>query len=181
MTISLVAAVTKDGFIGRESDDRSFDWTSEEDSRFYVDFIKKADVIIMGARTFRNIKRHPRGANYVIYSSNPEKFVNLRPEIITAEATNVDPKILAKKLSSKGFNNVVLAGGASIYQMFLQADVIDKLNIVVEPVSFGSGIRLFKEVELQEATSNFDLISEKKLNDQGTILQEWRARGKESR
>jgi dihydrofolate reductase len=178
MKISLVAAVTSDGFIGREKNDRSFDWTSKEDSRFYVDTIKKSDTIIMGAQTFRGIKLHPRGSHYVIYSRSPEEFVNPRPEVITAEATKDDPEKLLRRLKDEGFKNVVVAGGASIYKLFLESGLIETLYVVKEPVNFGDGILLFNDIALEEATKNYVLDNEKKLNDGGTVLQEWVIRNK---
>ena len=180
MIVSLVAAITADGFIGREANDRSFDWTSTEDSRFYVSSIKKADAIVMGSTTFKGINLHPRNSHYVIYSRKPENFINPRPEVITAEATNVSPKQLMAKLKKDGRQDIVIAGGSSIYKMFIQSDVIDVLNIIIEPVFFKKGTLLFKDVSFEKATESFELISEEKLNDQGTILQEWRRKSKEA-
>jgi dihydrofolate reductase len=174
MTISLVAAITSDGFIGREINDRSFDWTSEEDSRFYVKSIREADAIIMGSQTFAGINLHPKNSHYVIYSRNPENFKNPRPKVITTEATKLAPKQLIEKLKKDGYENIVIAGGASIYKMFVEADVIDVLYLVKEPISFSNGILLFKDIIFEKAAKKFELVSEKTMNEAGTVLQEWR-------
>jgi dihydrofolate reductase len=176
MTITLIAAITSDGFIGREDNDRSFDWTSEEDSRFYVKSLRESDAIVMGSKTFSGINLHPKNSHYVIYSRNPEGFKNPRPEVITTEATNLTPKKLLLKLKNDGYKKILVAGGSSIYRMFIEDNALDVLHLVKEPVEFGEGIPLFKNINLEEALKAFELISEKPLNDQGTILQEWRIR-----
>jgi len=178
MIVSLVVATTTDGFIGRESNDRSFDWTSAEDTRFYINSIKKADVIVMGSKTFAGIKRHPKNSHYVIYSRTMEGFVNPRPEVITVEITNLEPGKLLEKLKSEGYKNVVIAGGSNIYKMFIQANVLDALYVVKEPVIFEEGILLFKDVAFDEATKLFELVLEKKLNEEGTVLQKWKRKDK---
>jgi dihydrofolate reductase len=176
MTVTLIAATTSDGFIGRKTNDRSFDWTSEEDSRFYVKSLRESDAIVMGSKTFSGIKLHPKNSNYVIYSRNFKSFKNPRPEVITAKATDLDPRELLTELKNSGHKAILIAGGASIYKMFLESNVLDVLNIIKEPVVFGEGIKLFKDISLEEALKSFELVSEKPLNDKGTILQEWRIR-----
>jgi dihydrofolate reductase len=145
MHVSLLAAVTADGFIGRNADDRSFDWTSEEDKKFYVEMIKKAGVVVMGAQTFKTFTRYPKGLEYYIYTRTPQAFVNPKPAVITATAVNVEPRELVRQLAAKGHKEVAVCGGASIYTQFLKAGVVDTLYLTVEPVMFGSGVKLLNE------------------------------------
>ncbi len=167
MNVSLIAALTTDGFIGRSDDDRSFDWTSEADKRFYVSKIKEADVIVMGMKSFKTFKKHPRGSRWELYTRSPQKFVNQKPDIIQATATDESPVELIARLEKEGLKNVVIAGGASIYTMFMQARLVNKLYLTVEPVLFGSGVRLFSNT----LESKMKLEEVKKLSDETVLLE----------
>ena len=170
MNCFLIAALTADGFIGRNTDDRSFNWTSEEDKSFYVDLIKSADVIVMGSKTFQTFRKHPKGSRWEVYTRSPQKFVNKKPDIIQASGTNEKPKELIDRLEKEGVNTVVIAGGSSIYTMFMRAGVVDKLYLTVEPILFGDGVKLFNE----SLDINLKLESVKQLSSQ-TLLLEYQA------
>ena len=167
MNCFLIAALTADGFIGRNTGDRSFNWTSEEDKASYVDLIKSADVIVMGSKTFQTFRKHPKGSRWEVYTRSPQKFVNEKPEIIQASGTNEKPKELIDRLEKEGVNTVVIAGGSSIYTMFMRAGVVDKLYLTVEPVLFGDGVKLFNE----SLDINLKLKSVKQLSSQTLLLE----------
>lgn len=171
MHVYLLAAVTADGFIGRNATDRSFDWTSPEDKQFYVEMIKKADVIVMGSQTFHTFTRYPKGSRWVLYSRTPEKFINPKPEVITAEATSEEPTALLGRLRNEGVKSVAICGGASIYTMFMQAGLVDTLYLSVEPVVFGEGVKLFSG----ELNAQLELLAVKKLSE-ATILLEYQVK-----
>ncbi len=167
MTVFIIAAMTVDGFIGRQADTRSFDWTSSEDKKFYVDSIKRAGVVIMGMKTFQTFTRYPRGLRYIIYTSKPEDFVNPAPTVIEATATKKSPREIIQELEVSGQQEVAICGGASIYTMFLQAGVVDRLYLTVEPIVFGQGVSLLN----QEVDVQLQLISEQKLSAETLLLE----------
>jgi dihydrofolate reductase len=167
MTVFLLAAITVDGFIGRNSSDRSFDWTSAEDKQFYIDSIKRARAVVMGRKSFETFTRYPKGLKYVLYTSHPETFVNPKPEVITAEATKDDPKMVLERLEAEGYSEVAICGGASIYTQFMKAGLIDKLYLTVEPVVFGQGVGLFSEA----IEAKLRLVELKHLSDQTLLLE----------
>lgn len=168
MHVFLIAAMTIDGFIGRSADDRSFDWTSEADKKFYVAQIKTADVIVIGSKTFQTFTRYPKGSRWIIYSSTPETFVNPKPSVITAEATKESPIDLIKRLEKEGVKTVAVVGGATLYSLFLGADLVDELFLTIEPVIFGTGIKLFAPSE--SSNTKLELVESRQLSDEGTIL-----------
>lgn len=153
MEVFLIAAQTIDGFIARSTDDRSFDWTSPEDKKFYIRQIKQADAIVMGRKSFATFSKYPKDSRWIVYTSKPSEFKNPNPDVIQAEGTSEDPKKLIARLENEGCQTVAICGGASIYTQFLQAGVVDKLYLTVEPVVFGQGISLFsqpiKNIDLQ--------------------------------
>ncbi|NCN87723.1 MAG: dihydrofolate reductase [Candidatus Pacebacteria bacterium] len=145
MQISLIAAMTIDGFIGRDEQDRSFNWTSAEDKKHYVQQIKKADAIVMGRKTFETFSRYPKDSHWVIYTSDKENLKKPQSKHITVETTDLAPRKLLEKLENDGKKEVMICGGSSIYTMFMQSGMVDKLYLTVEPVLFGRGIKLFSD------------------------------------
>lgn len=167
MKVFLLAAVTVDGFIGRDADDRSFDWTSAEDKQFYVDSIKRAGVVIMGRKTFETFTRYPKGLKYFLYTTQPETFINPKPDVITAEATKEDPRSLIKRLEQEGYSEVAICGGSSIYTLFMKAGLIDRLYLTIEPIVFGQGVGLFNA----EIDAKLQLVELRRLTEQTLLLE----------
>jgi dihydrofolate reductase len=146
MKTVLVAAVTADGFIGRDPNHLA-DWTGKADKKLFVEVTKEAGVMVMGSRTFATIGRALPGRRTIVYTS--------RPDAITAEGvetTTEDPKALVNRLEKEGAHGLAIAGGASIYQQFMAAGVVDELYITIAPLLFGTGVPLFSgdlNVQLQ--------------------------------
>ncbi len=170
MHVKLVAATSIDGFIARRANERSFDWTSAEDKALYISQIKEAGAVIMGSTSFQTFTRYPRGLTFAIYTHHPEKFVNPRPDVITAFGTAAAPAELLTELAERGHDKVIVAGGASIYAQFLQAGVVDTILLTVEPVVFGKGVPLFGQ-EIGDKLQNWHLQSTQQLNESTIALE----------
>lgn len=143
MTVTLVAALTADGFIARHATDRSFDWTSPEDKAFYVQTIKEIGTVVMGSTTFSTFTRYPKDVRFIIYSRTPETFINPRPEWLDARATDATPESLLAELAKNGTDSVAICGGSSMYSLFMEAGLVNRLLLTVEPIVFGAGVPLF--------------------------------------
>ncbi|MEN8253590.1 MAG: dihydrofolate reductase family protein [Patescibacteria group bacterium] len=171
MKVFIIAAVTADGFIARNEDDKSFDWTSPEDKKFYVKKIKEADAIVMGRKSFETFTRYPRGSRWLIYTSKPEDFKNPKPSVIKAEGVNSSARELLGKLKKEKSQQVAICGGSSIYTMFLNSGLVDKLFITVEEdIKFGTGMPLFNDgTSLNE--KRFKLIDIQQLAEQTRLLE----------
>ncbi|OIP04373.1 hypothetical protein AUK18_00190 [Candidatus Beckwithbacteria bacterium CG2_30_44_31] len=146
MEVIILAAITADGFIARSPDDRSFDWNSAEDKQFYVQTIKSADAVVMSSKSFRIIKKFPRGLTFAVYTRKPDDFKNHRPDVIKAFPTQDSPQQLIQKLQKSGFKKIVIAGGSSIFNLFLKAGVVNQLFLTVEPILFGQGVNLLNQL-----------------------------------
>src|SRR5258708_5929891 len=162
MNIFLIAAITADGFIAENVKQISTSWTSKEDKKFFSARTKEAGVVVMGSKTYATVKRPlPDRLNIVYSKSHQAPQENLR-------YTNESPAQLLSNLEKEGFSEVAICGGASIYTMFLKAGLINKLYITIEPVLFGSGIKLLGE----EMRTRLQLVAMKKLAE-STILLEY--------
>jgi len=185
MNVFLIAALSRDGFLGRDEAHNSMDWTSKEDSEWFWKRTEEAGVIVMGRKTFGATRRPytplPNRKNYVL-TGDPEKWQGeSKHPISSLEYTNLGPNDLVKKIAEEGFDELAICGGTSVYTQFLLSNLLKTLYITRENnVKLGEGIPLFRDVNLEEALKAFELVLEKPLNDKGTVLQEWRTRrGKE--
>ena len=138
MRVVLIAAVTADGYIGRDSHHVA-DWTSNADKKAFVALTKELGVMVMGARTFDTIGKALPGRKTIVYTTRPE--LKQRSDIAT---TVLEPANLIHELEKSGANGLAVCGGASVYTQFMAAGVVDELHLTIEPVVFGAGVRLFE-------------------------------------
>ena len=138
----LIAALSADGFIARDSTAPSTAWTSPEDKARFVSLTKASGICIMGSKTWQTFGSRPLKERLnIVYSRR--QFTDLPAGV---ETTNKTPAELLHELKDRGFREVAICGGASIYTLFLKAGLIDRLYITIEPVLFGRGIKLFEEI-----------------------------------
>lgn len=159
MKVSIIAALSADGFIARTNDDR-VNWTAKEDKKLFVQLTKAAGVMVMGARTFAIVGALP-GRKTVVYTTHPEQYAGA-----AINTTAAAPKLLLETLKQQGYDEVMICGGSHIYDMFLQAGVVTDLYITIEPLLFGQGIRLLQTA----TTATLALQSCQKLNDHTLAL-----------
>jgi dihydrofolate reductase len=162
MKISLVAAMSADAKIAESSEQNSLDWTSKEDTKFFIRKTKEAGVVIMGRKTFDTIGKGLKGRR-IIVMTRQEGLVFDGEGV---EYTNLSPKELVEQLESEGAEHAVLGGGAAIYGQFLKEGLVTDVHLTIEPVMFGGGVPL---------AEGFDRISMKlkeieKLNDHTVML-----------
>ncbi len=158
ITVFIIAALTADGFIGKNSAHLA-DWTSKEDKKFFIEMTKKAGVVVMGSRTFETIGKPLPGRLNIVYSRD-KRYEG-------AESTQKSPPELLEELRGRGYTRVAICGGATIYTMFMDANVVDKLYLTIEPVIFGSGIHLFNK----EMEKKLQFVSSQNLSEQVVLLE----------
>lgn len=160
MQTFIIAALTADGFIARDVGQVSTDWTSKEDKKFFSERTKQAGVVVFGYNTYKTVGKPLRDRLNIVYSTQGEGIEGV-------EITQKEPGELLKDLEARGYREVAICGGATIYTMFMSAGVIDRLYLTIEPVLFGSGIRLFKS----EIDVKLKLISSE--SKEGTLFLEY--------
>lgn len=167
MKIILLAAISVDGFIAQRKEQSSTEWNSAEDKKFFRERSTQAGTLIMGSTTFATFHRPLPNRQLLIYTSKPESLAEFDPTQI--RAISKAPAELLKELEAEGKKEIAITGGASIYHQFLAAGLVDEVILTVEPVLFGSGIKLLSEdlhVDLQLKKST-------QLNEQGTVVLEY--------
>ncbi len=161
MNVILIAAITADGFIGRTSG-HAADWTSNEDKKLFVKVTKDAGCMVMGSRTFETIGRALPGRRNIVLTSRPQDY-----DTAGVEFTPESPHALVERLEGEGQKSLAVCGGAHVYHQFMQSGLVTELYLTVEPVLFGSGVKLFAD----ELDVSLELISSEKLNDDVILLR----------
>lgn len=162
MKVTLIAAISADGKIAEKAEQSSLDWTSKEDTKFFIEKTKEAGTVVMGRKTFATINKPLKGRRVIVLTRDPSKETPM-PGV---EFSNAEPIALVRQLESEGVAELALAGGASVYGQFLQAGLVTDIYLTVEPILFGGGVPLaqgFERVPLK-------LESIKQLNPQTVVL-----------
>lgn len=169
--VILLVAMSTDGFIAPLDQEKlpSTVWTSPEDKQFFTEKSKEIGTMIMGSKTFETIGRALPGRRSIVMTSKPENYTKFNdPNLFF---TNESPEEILADLSKQGVKQVALCGGAKIYNLFLEKGLVDKMFLTVEPHVFGDGVKLFGG-KIEE---KFKLLSQRKLNEEGSLLLEYLA------
>ncbi len=170
MNCFIIAALTVDGFIGRDAEQTSTNWTSREDYEWFTEKSKEAGVVVMGRKTYETIGRTLAERVNIIYSRQTagKKLVEEQKQLIKGQLyyTQLEPKQLLEKLNKLGCEQLAVCGGSSIYTLFMKAGVIDEVFLTIEPVFFGQGVKLFN----QGVKKDLELVGRQKLSAQTLLL-----------
>ncbi|MDH6234451.1 dihydrofolate reductase [Mesorhizobium soli] len=137
-------AVSLDGFIAREGG--SFDWLNDfpADNEFGFDaFMASVTGIVMGGRTYDVVRRHSEWAygDYpclVATSHAPHDLPS------NTEAMSGTPAELIANLRDRGAKGRIwMFGGGDLARQFLDAGLLDTVEIGIIPIVLGSGIAAF--------------------------------------
>jgi len=155
MNIWLIAAMSVNGKIAQDRDQNSLDWTSKEDTAFFVQKTKEAKTVVMGQKTFETIGRPLKGRRLIVLTpdeSLKEKNMDEDENGTRLEFVNETPTELVSRLKSEGVETLVIGGGSFVYSSFLRERLVTDVFLTIEPIIFGSGIPLaemFGDVELE--------------------------------
>src|SRR5436305_5490845 len=138
MRVLALAAITADGLIARSAH-HLVTWSSREDKRMFAATSRKAGVIVMGRATFEVMGKPLAGRLQIVLTSRPEAYHTI-PGVV--EYTAKPPADVLADLERRGFAEVVVGGGGSVYHAFLTAGLVDELWLTVEPLLFGAGVSL---------------------------------------
>ena len=160
INVVLVAAVTADGFIAKNTHQLS-DWTSHEDKLFFRELTKRIGTMIMGSNTFDTLKRPLPGRRTIVLTRTPEKYAELG-----VECTSEPLQALIQRLESEGVESVAICGGSNVYGQFMKLGLINEIYLTVEPILFGQGVTLFA----QALDIELALLEHRNLNDNTTLF-----------
>ena len=159
-------AQTADGFIAKNSGHEAT-WTSKEDKKRFIEITKKAGVMIMGLNTFNTFPSPLPGRLHIVYSPDENATDNNIPGVV--EYTKDSPTDLIKRLEERGFTEVAICGGTTIYTMFMKSGLVETIYLTIAPKLFGKGMGIFND----DLNVNLQLVS-KEITEGGTMLLEYK-------
>ncbi len=162
----IIVAQTADGKIARNKDHEA-NWTSRTDKKHFIEMTKKSGVMIMGLNTFKTFPSPLKDRLHIVYSDKDDAYKDNIPGIV--EYTKDEPEILIKKLEERGFKEVAICGGSTIYTMFLKSGLVEKIYITIESKLFGEGMSIFN----QSVDITMNLIDVKIIKEDNVILTEY--------
>ncbi len=165
MEVFIIAALSLDGFLGRSADHSSITWRSREDSEFFMQKTREAGAVVMGSTTFSTMRRPMPGRKHYVLTSNPQQYSSYDTNQVIG--VNIQPKEVVELAEQDGYLQLAVCGGSSVYTQFMNAGLVDKLYLTIEPILFGQGIKLFNDT----LDIKLRLIQTHHLSDQ-TIVQE---------
>ena len=161
MKVTMIAAMSADGLIAQGKDQTSLDWTSKEDTRFFIEKTKEAGVLVMGRTTFETIGKPLKGRRTIVMTRK-----DLTSDMDGVEYTKQSPEEVIEMLSHDGCDQVVIAGGAQVYSAFLRAGLVTDVYLTIEPYLFGDGVPLVDHLERVDMR----LLDVVQLNDKAVLL-----------
>jgi dihydrofolate reductase len=173
--IILALGISIDGYIARADGTFDFLFMPKDFMHEFAAFNASIDTCIMGRKTYDVAKAQggggfdPKIKTYVLSRTLPP---GEREGLIFV---NISPQALVEEIRRHKGKDIWLMGGGEIAREFLQADLVDELNLGVVPVLLGEGLPLFPSGFPQR---NFALIENKSYSRGLISLKYKRARGK---
>ncbi|WP_395450506.1 dihydrofolate reductase family protein [Aminobacter sp. UC22_36] len=137
-------AMSLDGFIARE--DGTFDWLDKfppDDDYDFSAFMASLSGIVMGRATYDVVRRHEAWAyaKYPCLIATSRRLEDL-PE--NAEAMAGTPAEMLANLRARGATGRIwLFGGGDLARQFMDAGLLDTLEVGTIPIILGSGLQAF--------------------------------------
>jgi dihydrofolate reductase len=160
MKISIYIASSANGLISNSRNNP--DWLSPEYGEGFAAISHKTKAVIMGKTTYNILAPDylpltEEGTTVVLTTDQQSKSNN--PTVLFTQDT---PAQIVQTLQDKGHSEAVIIGGTMVISQFIEAKLVDDIYFIVEPVLFGNGLPLLKNVEIE---AKLRLITVTKLND----------------
>lgn len=162
----IIVAQTADGKIARHSSHEA-DWTSKADKKHFIEMTKKSGAMIMGLNTFKTFPSPLKGRLHIVYSDQDNAEKDNIPDVV--EYTKDSPEVLIQKLEERGFKEVAICGGSTIYTMFMKSGLVKNIYMTIEPRLFGQGMSIFN----QDLDIKMKLNSTKTISGENVVLLEY--------
>jgi len=163
------AVQTLDGYVARHPGHSTLEWRSNADAEFFTSYLNSLDetgVIVVGNNTYKAVQSRLSKRNCIVLTRSVESMDRRHKKLLYY---NPGGASLAAVIN--GYRTVVLLGGTETYTFFWERDLIDELYLTIEPINFGSGLRLLNTSE--PISAKLSLKSSESLNEVGTVLRHY--------
>lgn len=170
MKVILVFVSTLDGKVTKWGNPHVRGWTSLEDQHYYKEIWEDGNLFVMGSNTFIADEFPASGKHLLmVMTRDPTKFKQ-REVPGQIEFTNKTPVELVNYFKNKGFEKMMVVGGAHVATSFFKEELIDELWLTMEPKIFGSGGNFVTDTQME---INLQLLNCEKVNDLGTLITKY--------
>lgn len=142
MRYKLIAAVSKDGFIARNSEDSPSNWTSKEEQIKFKKDIHTCDWSAMGRKTHE--LNYNRCKKRIIFSKSVDTYKYISHNHIYFNPRRITFKKIVSLISP--ISTICILGGTKVHDYFFENKLIDELIITVEQIKFKKGLPLFSKL-----------------------------------
>lgn len=145
MQLILIAAISLDGRITPPGE-AGPGFASPEDNRWFRGVLQHFTCSVLGRATFAHLEHEgiptvEPGRLRLVMTRDPDKYAqDTVPDEL--EFTSAAPRDILAELQRRGHQRCALLGGGKIYQLFLDAGLVDALWLTLEPVILGGGTPL---------------------------------------
>lgn len=184
--VILACGISLDGYIARP--DGSLDFLDigmqpEDFEQAAADFYKGIDTVVMGSGTLAALEKMVTDGALTELPVGPHDtyvFSRSRPKAQHKAVTIVreSPVRWLNRIRSKPGKNILHQGGGALARSFLEADLIDELQLGIVPVLIGAGIPLFPAGFPQR---EFELVKVERFSTHHVSMHYRRVRTKEKR
>ncbi len=158
-----VAVMTLDGKIALHSHHFT-DWSSPEDKQFLREFLRSADIVVVGHNTHETAAKELARYNRIVLTTSVATTERKDDKLLLCNPETTDIELLLAQ-----YKTIAVAGGAWTYTYFLERGLLDEIYLTIEPLVFGRGLDLFASTT-KDISARFRLESVKQLNEKGSVL-----------
>lgn len=163
MKTTLYMAISADGYIA--GPDGETPWSDAEWEAFQA-FVKTCDVVLLGRKTYEIMQKDGdfvEGPEYIVVTNNPNLDTG------TFRKISVKTKDDLPQVQRLG-----MIGGGDLIGRLAKLGVIDEVILDIEPITLGSGIRLFgdNDVQLKLELTESRRIGEGTVQNHYTVAKE---------
>jgi dihydrofolate reductase len=146
MKISVYLATSANGMISNRANVP--DWLSPEYGQGFQAICRRVKAVIMGKRTHDILAPDHlplAGEGTLVILTHDVAATPPTPNIVFTDGT---PDAIVELLERRGHDEAVVIGGTETVSAFVRSRLVDELYLVVEPILFGAGLPLLRDVDV---------------------------------
>ncbi len=147
MNISVYLASSVNGMISNKANVPN--WLSQEYGQGFLAICQRMKAVVMGKTTYEilipdHLPLKSEGTLIVLTHDSAAK-----PSQSNVVFTDKTPQEIVRILEARGHHEAVIIGGTQTLSAFVKSGMVDELYLVVEPVLFGAGLPLLRDVDAE--------------------------------